>query len=64
MARFKAYSNQDNLPVLAKNEVNTIMPWTMYAGMDSTDLVAIYKYLVSLKPVKNKVEHFEAKKGK
>ncbi|MEO7315631.1 MAG: cytochrome C [Ginsengibacter sp.] len=64
MARFKAYSNPDNLPVLAKNEVNTIMPWTMYAGMDSTDLVAIYKYLVSLKPVKNKVEHFEAKKGK
>ena len=61
VARFKAYSNQDNLPVLAKNDVNTIMPWTMYGGMDSTDLVAIYKYLVSLKPVHNKVVHFEEK---
>lgn len=59
--RFKAYSNPENLPVLAKNDVNTVMPWTMYGGMDSTDLLAIYKYLTSLKPVKNKVEHFESK---
>ena len=61
--RFKAYSNPDNLSTLAKNEVNTVMPWSMYGGMDSTDLVAIYKYLVSLKPVKNKVVHFEEKVG-
>ena len=62
VARFKSYANADNLPVLTKNEVNTIMPWPMYSGMDSTDLVSIYKYLVSLKPVKNKVEHFEEKR--
>ena len=60
--RFKAYSNQNDLPVLAKNEVNTVMPWTMYSGMDSTDLVAIYKYLFTLKPMDNKVVHFEEKK--
>ncbi len=59
--RFKDYSNPDNLPVMAKNQVNTVMPWTMYAGMDSTDLVAIYKYLGTVKPVHNKVEHFEEK---
>lgn len=59
--RFKAYSNPANLPDLTKNEVNTLMPWTMYGGMDSTDLLAIYKYLLSLKPVTNKVVHFEEK---
>ena len=59
--RFKAYANPDNLSIMGKNEVNTVMPWSMYGGMDSTDLVAIYKYLVSLKPVQNKVVHFEEK---
>ena len=62
VARFKAYSNPDNVAIMTKNDVNTVMPWTMYAGMDSTDLLAIYKYLHSLKPMPNKVEHFEKKK--
>lgn len=61
--RFQAYNDPQNLPILSKNQVNTLMPWTMYGGMDSTDLLAIYKYLVSLKPVKNKVVHFEEKKN-
>lgn len=61
--RFQAYNDPKNLPILSKNQVNTLMPWTMYGGMDSTDLLAIYKYLVSLKPVKNKVVHFEEKKN-
>lgn len=63
LARFKAYSNQDSLPPMAENTINTIMPWVMYAGMDSTDLVAIFKYLQTLKPVHNAVMHFEKKEG-
>ena len=59
--RFRSYTNPDNVPVMAKDKVNTVMPWTMYGGMDSTDLVAIYKYLASLKPIHNQVEHFEEK---
>ncbi|MCX8011462.1 MAG: cytochrome c, partial [Ignavibacteria bacterium] len=40
------------------NEFNTVMPWTMYAGMTESDLSAIYEYLKTLKPVSNKVERF------
>jgi hypothetical protein len=54
--RFKTYDLATyNPPVLQQGEMQTIMPWTMYAGMDTTDLVAIYKYLHSLKPVRNKI---------
>lgn len=56
--RFKAYNNPANLPKVVGSDNQTVMPWAMLAGMDSTDLLAIYKYLHSLKPVKNKVEHF------
>lgn len=56
--RFKAYSNLDSLPKLGPGEVNTIMPWYMLSGMEENDLVAIYKYLHSLKPIENRVEHF------
>jgi hypothetical protein len=43
---------------LAAGDMQTIMPWTMYGGMDSSDLHAIYTYLHSLQPVSNKVELF------
>ena len=56
--RFKAYNNLDSLPQLGQKDVNTIMPWYMLSGMEQDDLVAIYKYLQSLKPIENKVEHF------
>ena len=58
ISRFKAYSIPDKLPAYANNQVNTIMPWIMYSGMDSTDLLSIYNYLASLNPVVHKVEHF------
>jgi hypothetical protein len=44
---------------MAPDKVNTIMPWSMYGGMDTSDLVAIYAYLKTLQPIKNKVQHFE-----
>lgn len=54
--RFKSYDlSTFNPPVLKPGELQTIMPWTMYAGMDTTDLTAIYQYLHSLKPVTNKI---------
>jgi hypothetical protein len=54
--RFKTYDMSTfKPPVLQKGEMQSIMPWTMYAGMDTTDLTAIYKYLRSLRPVNNKV---------
>jgi mono/diheme cytochrome c family protein len=40
------------------------MPWTSFARMDDTELKAIYKYLQTLKPVKNKVNILnEVKEG-
>ncbi|UCS95155.1 cytochrome c [Echinicola marina] len=57
VALFKKYNTApfQNMAV-KQGEFQTIMPWVMYAGMDSTDLRAIYKYLNSLEPVKNQVE--------
>jgi mono/diheme cytochrome c family protein len=54
--RFKMYDlSRYTPPVLQKGEMQSIMPWTMYAGMDTTDLAAMYKYLHNLKPVKNSI---------
>lgn len=56
VARFKMYAGKDYKPVeVGKNDVNTPMPWTMYAGMKDSDLEAIYAYLKSIKPIKNEV---------
>jgi len=62
VARFKAYDMDKGYtpPVVKAGEMNTIMPWTMYAGMDETDLSAIYTYLHSLEPVENRVQVFMA----
>ena len=62
VARFKAYTNPANTPVMDSTDVNTIMPWTMLAGMDTSDLRSIYAYLQTLKPIKNEVVHFVAAK--
>lgn len=60
VARFKAYENTSALPAMTANSVNTIMPWTMLAGMDTSDLRSIYAYLRSIKPIHNEVVHFVA----
>jgi cytochrome c2 len=39
-------------------EFNSIMPWTMYSGMTDNDLKAIFTYLKTLKPIKNRVVNF------
>jgi mono/diheme cytochrome c family protein len=37
---------------------NTFMPWYMYGKMKDDDLKAIYAFLRTVKPIKNKVEKF------
>lgn len=64
VARFKMYSDPAALHEMAPGEVNTIMPWSMFAGMDTSDLRSIYAYLKTLKPINNPVIHFVAKEGK
>lgn len=62
LARFKVYSDSTYTPrKVAADEFQTIMPWTMYAGMKTTDLEAIYAYLRTLKPVNNSVVKFARK---
>jgi mono/diheme cytochrome c family protein len=57
--KFKFYDNPEGrIMPAASMEYNTAMPWTMFAGMTERDLGAIYKYLRSVKPIKNKVEKF------
>ena len=59
VGRFKSFAAPEarDLPV-GPREMNTIMPWTMYAGMREDDLGAIYDYLRQAMPVKNRVKTF------
>ena len=41
--------------MLNPGDLNTIMPWGMYGGMTDEDLGAIYAYLGTVKPIKEKV---------
>jgi hypothetical protein len=64
IARFTAYTDSSyKSPKLTLTDFNTPMPWTMYGGMKTSDLAAIYAYLRSLKPMESKVEKFTAKKS-
>ena len=54
IARFKGYADGSTPPEVHNGEPNSIMPWTMYAGMSEQDLGAIYDYLHSLKPIEAK----------
>jgi mono/diheme cytochrome c family protein len=59
VARFKAFADSSYVPpIVQPGEFNTIMPWTMYAGMTTEDLEAIYTYLRTVKPVATKVTLF------
>jgi hypothetical protein len=61
IARFKAYADVSKLPKVGPEDMMTVMPWNMYAGMDTVDLKAIYAYLQTLKPMKNQVTRFKPK---
>jgi hypothetical protein len=57
IGRFKSFATMTELPPAPKGR-NTIMPWVPYSRLTDEDLGAIYDYLRSLKPVKNKVNPF------
>lgn len=59
--RFKAYSADQfkAAPVdTTQGEMQTVMPWTMYANMTAEDLGAIYDYLKTLPAVDNAVQRW------
>ncbi|HEV7349862.1 cytochrome C [Telluribacter sp.] len=59
IARFKAYQPGTFVPFEVHDGYNTLMPWNFYSGMSEEDLGAMYTYLQTLKPVKQKVEKFK-----
>ena len=60
--RFRQYvDSSNNPPPIVASDFNTTMPWKTYAGMTDEDLSAIYLYLRTVKPIKNKVEKFGRK---
>jgi hypothetical protein len=62
VSKFKAFVNPEDLPTVESRDYNTLMPWSMYAGMDTTDIKAIYAYLKTLKPIQNEVVKFTVRK--
>jgi mono/diheme cytochrome c family protein len=59
VGRFKAYADSHYVPArIGPEDFQTIMPWTMYGGMEEEDLRAIFAYLQSLPPVEHSVERF------
>jgi hypothetical protein len=62
LRRFKQYKDSGYvIPAvdMAKGEFQTVMPWTMYAGMTTGDLEAIYNYLRTVVPIDNTIIKFQ-----
>ncbi|MBM9579298.1 c-type cytochrome [Leptospira sp. 201903070] len=58
--RFRANAKRAKTsPNIKPGEFNSVMPWLEYAGMTDQDLGAIFDYLMSSKPISNKVQIFE-----
>ena len=56
---FKRYADSTYvLPDVKPGEFQTLMPWVMYAGMETDDISAIFEYLKTLEPYDNSVERF------
>jgi hypothetical protein len=58
LERFKTYSDSAALVKVSSDAFNTPMPWSLYSGMEETDLKAIYAYLRSLQPVEKEIVRF------
>ena len=46
---------------LGPGEMQSVMPWTMYAGMTDHDLGNIFAYLQTVKSMPKLVKHFDAR---
>ena len=55
--KFKSFDTQSGyVPAkVTADEFNSMMPWTMYSGMKTSDLSAIYDYLRTLPAISNNV---------
>jgi mono/diheme cytochrome c family protein len=63
LKRFQQFRDSANAHrVLNPGEMQTIMPWTMYASMTDRDLENIYSYIQTLKPIVHAVVKFQASK--
>jgi cytochrome c553 len=60
--RFQMYSPANYTSPVVQRGFNTVMPWTLYAGMTDADLGAIYDYLKTVRPVRNRVDVYTAQK--
>ena len=61
IARFKSYTDSTYVPKKidrAKGDLQTVMPWGMYAGMTEQDLGAIYDHLRTVKAVDGTIERW------
>lgn len=58
IAQFKRFAKPESHTIPIEDGYNTVMPWTMYAGMTDADLGAIYDYLRTIPAVKNGVDKF------
>jgi hypothetical protein len=57
--RFKAYADSAGRHIpYVKGGPQTVMPWTILAGMTEKDLAAIYAYLRTVPAINNPVEKF------
>ena len=57
--RFKAFASSAAAVAVKPGAFNTVMPWTIYAGMTEADLGAIYQYLRTVPAVNNSVERWQ-----
>ena len=61
--KFKMYTDSSYVNhKVNRGELQTLMPWTMYSGMKTEDLEAIFTYLQSVASVNNKIEKFKPAK--
>ncbi|MCA9519806.1 MAG: c-type cytochrome [Myxococcales bacterium] len=59
VARFKSHPFVGKM--VEKSPYQTVMPWTMYSGMTTGDLEAIFTYLRTRKPIENLVQTYTPK---
>lgn len=60
IALFKSRAAESAAFSVKPGKRQTMMPWSSFGGMTETDLGAIYDYLRTVAPVKNRIETFEA----
>jgi mono/diheme cytochrome c family protein len=54
LAKFKSYRDEEAYDY-NPGKYNSEMPWTIFANMTDNDIKSIYRYLRTVKPIKNKV---------